>query len=112
MRPLYEYDGWVIWATKAGARRLRPRLRARVRGDAYRSLHLDYPLLFPSLEAVDLRTMGSFDGTALHVQLRAAARAASSPRCGAWRGPTLGLVAGACALAVAVSPEVLLQLVD
>jgi hypothetical protein len=111
VRPLREYDGWVIWATKARALADFGRVYAPVfAGDAYSSIHLDYPLLFPSLEAVDLRMMGSFDGTALHVQLAlllggfvAALWALARPY--AW-----ALVIGACALAVAVSPEVLYQL--
>jgi hypothetical protein len=111
VKPLLEYDGWVIWATKARALDEFGRVYAPVfAGDAYRSIHLDYPLLFPSLEAVDLRTMGAFDGAALHVQLAlllggfvAALWALARPV--AWP-PLLGVVA----LALAASPELLYQL--
>jgi hypothetical protein len=111
VHPLSEYDGWVIWATKARALADFGRVYAPVfAGDPYRSIHLDYPLLFPSLEAVDLRTMGSFDGTALHVQLALLLAGFVAALWSLARPYAWALVTGACALAVAVSPQVLAQL--
>jgi hypothetical protein len=65
-RPLYEWDGWAIWATKARALYLF--------GGAYEPVFANYPpvqhpLFFPALEAVDFRALGRFDGTLVHVQL-------------------------------------------
>jgi hypothetical protein len=37
-------------------------------GASYRFANLDYPLLIPSLEAVDFRSMGAFDTRLVHVQ--------------------------------------------
>jgi len=65
-RPLYEWDGWAIWATKARA--------LYVFGGAYEPVFAHYapvqhPLFFPALEAIDFRALGRFDGTLVHVQL-------------------------------------------
>jgi len=67
--PLNRYDAWAIWALKVHA------LYAFGWADpvvfavaSYRFANLDYPLLLPSLEAVDFRTMGAFDTRLLHVQ--------------------------------------------
>jgi hypothetical protein len=111
VKPLQEFDGWVIWATKARALFEFGRVYGPVfASDAYASIHLDYPLLLPSLEAVDLRVMGTFDGTALHLQralLLAGFAAAlwAIVRDAAW--PPL---AGVGALAVVAAPDVLYQL--
>jgi hypothetical protein len=69
-RPLKEWDGWAIWATKAKA--------LYEFGGAYDPVFTSYepvahPLLFPSLEAIGFRAMGAFDGTLIHVQLIALA---------------------------------------
>jgi hypothetical protein len=65
-RPLYEWDGWAIWATKARA--------LYELGGAYGPVFTTYPpvqhpLLLPALEAIDFHALGLFDGTLLHVQL-------------------------------------------
>jgi len=67
--PLDRYDAWAIWALKGHALYsfgwADPAIFA---GDAYRFANLDYPLLLPSLEAVDFRSMGAFDSRLLHIQ--------------------------------------------
>jgi hypothetical protein len=111
VRPLLEFDGWVIWATKARALFEFGRVYAPVfASDAYASIHLDYPLLLPSLEAVDLRVMGSFDGTALHVQRALLLAGFAAALWAIVRDTSWPPVAGVCALAVVVAPEVLYQL--
>jgi hypothetical protein len=65
-RPLYEWDGWAIWATKARA--------LFDFGGAYGPVFTTYPpvqhpLFLPALEAIDFHALGRFDGTLLHVQL-------------------------------------------
>jgi hypothetical protein len=70
VRPLKEWDGWAIWATKARA--------LYEFGGAYKPVFAHYepvahPILLPSLEAIAFRTMGTYDGTLLHVQLIALA---------------------------------------
>jgi dolichyl-phosphate-mannose-protein mannosyltransferase len=65
-RPLYEWDGWAIWATKARA--------LYDFGGAYAPVFTSYPpvqhpLLLPALESIDFRVLGRFDGTLVHVQL-------------------------------------------
>ena len=69
-RPLKEWDGWAIWATKAKA--------LYEFGGVYDPVFKTYepvahPILFPSLEAAGFRAMGAFDGTLIHVQLIALA---------------------------------------
>jgi hypothetical protein len=109
--PLTEWDGWVIWGMKARALAdlggVDPAVFAN---PLYGSAHLDYPLLLPSLEALDLRTMGAFDGTALHVQLLLllagfVAAAWSLLRPYVW--PSLLALA---LLAIVATPEVVYQL--
>ena len=67
--PLNRYDAWAIWALKGHALYAfgwaDPVIFA---GAAYRFANLDYPLLLPSLEAVDFRALGAFDTRLLHVQ--------------------------------------------
>jgi len=67
--PLNRYDAWAIWALKGHALYAfgwaDPVVFA---GTSYRFANLDYPLLLPSLEAVDFRTMGAFDTRLLHLQ--------------------------------------------
>ena len=67
--PLNRYDAWAIWALKGHALYAfgwaDPVVFA---GATYRFANLDYPLLLPSLEAVDFRAMGAFDTRLLHVQ--------------------------------------------
>jgi hypothetical protein len=67
--PLNRYDAWAIWALKGHALYAfgwaDPVVFA---GDAYRFANLDYPLLLPSLEAIDFRAMGAFDTRVLHLQ--------------------------------------------
>jgi hypothetical protein len=67
--PLNRYDAWAIWALKGHALYAfgwaDPVVFA---GDAFRFANLDYPLLLPSLEAIDFRAMGAFDTRVLHLQ--------------------------------------------
>jgi len=67
--PLNRYDAWAIWALKGHALSAfgwaDPVVFA---GASYRFANLDYPLLVPSLEAVDFRAMGAFDTRLLHLQ--------------------------------------------
>src|SRR5256886_10782921 len=67
--PLNRYDAWAIWALKGHALYsfgwADPVVFA---GASYRFANLDYPLLLPSLEAIDFRAMGAFDTRLLHVQ--------------------------------------------
>ena len=67
--PLNRYDAWAIWALKGHALYAfgwaDPVVFA---GASYRFANLDYPLLLPSLEAIDFRVMGAFDTRLLHVQ--------------------------------------------
>ncbi|MDQ3822867.1 MAG: glycosyltransferase family 39 protein, partial [Actinomycetota bacterium] len=70
VRPLKEWDGWAIWATKAKA--------LYEFGGVYEPVFTTYepvahPILLPSLEAIGFRAMGAFDGTLIHVQLLALA---------------------------------------
>lgn len=65
-RPLYEWDGWAIWATKARA--------VFEFGGAYSPVFTTYPpvqhpIFLPAIEAIDFHALGRFDGTLVHVQL-------------------------------------------
>ncbi|MDX6547978.1 MAG: hypothetical protein QOG33_1528 [Gaiellales bacterium] len=69
LRPLVDWDAWTMWTMKARAiillHGLDPALFA---APAYRALHLDYPLLYPALEAIDFRFMGSLNTQVIHLQ--------------------------------------------
>lgn len=67
--PLFHWDAWAMWTFKARALVLLDGLDTRLfAGEAYRALHLDYPLLVPALEAVDFRFMGRIDTRIVDVQ--------------------------------------------
>jgi hypothetical protein len=109
VKPLLESDGWMIWG-----------LRARALFDfghpvspVFTSLTypaLQHPLWLPGLEAVDFRFMGSFDGTAVHLQLLLLAAAFVG---GAWvllRPHVSPLLLAATLLAVVTAPAFFSQL--
>jgi hypothetical protein len=67
--PLDRYDAWAIWSLKGHALYslgwADPVIFA---SSSYGFAHLEYPLLIPSLEAIDFRAMGAFDTRLLHLQ--------------------------------------------
>lgn len=68
-QPLNTWDAWSDWTMKARAIVLLGGLKTSLFANhAYTSLHLDYPVLMPSLEASDFRFMGHIDGQVIHVQ--------------------------------------------
>jgi hypothetical protein len=68
IRPLHEFDGWVIWATRARALYAFSGPASPVFTDpTYPALQ--HPLLLPALEATDAHFMGAWDGTVMHLQL-------------------------------------------
>src|SRR5690242_3174986 len=105
--PLNRYDAWAIWALKGHALYAfgwaDPAVFA---GSEYRFANLDYPLLLPSVEAVDFRAMGAFDTRLLHLQfllfLLAALAALGTVLSGRVHAVVLWTLLGAVALAPAV----------
>ena len=69
-----------------------------------------HPLLLPSLEAIELRTLGSFDPVLLHVQLGALAIGFVSAAWVVLRPVSDPLVAGTTILAIVTAPAVFAQL--
>jgi hypothetical protein len=115
--PLNRYDAWAIWALKGHALYAfgwaDPAVFA---GGEYRFANLDYPLLLPSLEAVDFRAMGAFDTRLLHLQfllmLVAALAALGTLLAGRVPPLLLWLGLGAVALAPAVFDQLLTAYAD
>jgi hypothetical protein len=115
--PLNRYDAWAIWALKGHALYAfgwaDPTVFA---GSEYRFANLDYPLLLPSLEAVDFRAMGAFDTRLLHLQflfvLVAALAALGTVLAGRVHPLVLWLLLGAVALAPAVFDQLLTAYAD
>ena len=109
IKPLLEYDGWAIWATRARALYVFGHPVAPVFTDpAYPALQ--HPLLLPSLEAVEVRFMGAVDGTLVHLQLLGLAVGFVG---GAWtllRGRTRPVLLAATLLAVVTAPSFFNQL--
>ncbi|MGH3009072.1 MAG: hypothetical protein ACRDLM_06645 [Gaiellaceae bacterium] len=68
-QPLNTWDAWSDWTMKARALVLLGGLKASLFGNhAYASLHLDYPVLMPAVEAIDFHFMGRLDPQVIHVQ--------------------------------------------
>jgi hypothetical protein len=109
VKPLLEFDGWAIWATRAKALYEYGHPVSPVFTDPVYPA-LQHPLLLPALEALDARFMGAFDGTALHFQLFLFAIAFLG---GAWtllRGSTRPLLLAATLLAIVCAPTFFNQL--
>ena len=109
VRPLREWDGWVIWATKARALYTHDGVRNAVfANEAYE--HPDYPLLLPTLEAMGFRALGEFDGTIVHLQLAGLALAFVGAAWTISRASASPAVSGLAILAIVSAPQVLIQL--
>jgi hypothetical protein len=109
VKPLFETDGWMLWA-----------MRARALYDFGHPIApvftqtqypgLPYPLWLPALEAADFRFMGAFDGTLVHLQLAGLALAFFG---GAWallRPFARPILLAAALLAIVTAPSVFNQL--
>jgi hypothetical protein len=115
--PLNRYDAWAIWALKGHALYAfgwaDPAVFA---GSEYRFANLDYPLLLPSLEALDFHAMGAFDTRLVHVQfvllLVASLAALGTVLAGRVSALVLWLLLGAVALAPAVFDQLLTAYAD
>jgi hypothetical protein len=109
--PLNRYDAWAIWALKGHALYAfgwaDPVVFA---GTSYRFANLDYPLLLPSLEAIDFRAMGAFDTRLLHVQFLLFLVAAVLALVALLHDVVPPLVLWVSVLALAVAPAVFDQL--
>lgn len=109
VRPVIEWDSWVIWMSKARLLYADPSLApAALRSGDYGQSA--YPIGLPTIEALGFSAMGRFDGTAIGVQfwlLLAAFPVALwsllSSRVRSW-------AIAAAALAVVASPQLLYQL--
>jgi hypothetical protein len=109
--PLDRYDAWAIWALKGRALYTfgwaDPAVFA---GHEYRFANLDYPLVLPSLEAIDFRSMGAFDTRVLHLQFLLLLVAALSALYVLLRERVPPLLLWASLVAMAVAPAVFDQL--
>jgi hypothetical protein len=115
--PLDRYDAWAIWALKGHALYAFGGADPAVfAGSQYHFANLDYPLLLPSLEAVDFHAMGAFDTRLLHLQflllLVAALAALGTLLAGQVRPLLLWMLLGAVALAPAVFDQLLTAYAD
>jgi 4-amino-4-deoxy-L-arabinose transferase-like glycosyltransferase len=79
-------------------------------GTSYRFANLDYPLLLPSLEAIDFRAMGAFDTRLLHVQFLLFLVAAILALVALLRDVVPPLILWTSVLALALAPAVFDQL--
>jgi hypothetical protein len=61
VKPLAEYDGWAMWGMKARAIAILGSADADVfASEAYERLHVEYPLLLPTLHALPLQLTDGF----------------------------------------------------
>ncbi len=108
-KPLVEWDGWVLWATKARVLYDHPSGGADIlQSDFYGAP--TYPLGLPALEATTMRAVGDFDVTLLDVQVVALVGAAIL---GLWvllRHVAHPFVTGVALLATLASSQVAYQL--
>jgi hypothetical protein len=109
--PLNRYDAWAIWALKGHALYAfgwaDPAVFA---GTAYRFANLDYPILLPSLEAIDFRAMGAFDTRVLHLQFLLLLVAALAALAALLRDRVPPLLLWLSLIAIALAPAVFDQL--
>ena len=75
VKPLVEWDGWVLWATKARVLYDHPGNGAEILQNAFYGAP-SYPPGMPALEATTMRAVGAFDGALLDLQLLALVAAA------------------------------------
>ena len=82
VKPLVEWDGWVLWATKARVLYDHPGNGAEILQNAFYGAP-SYPPGMPALEATTMRAVGAFDGALLDLQLLALSppRWSGSGRC-------------------------------
>ena len=110
--PLDRYDAWAIWTLKGRALyELGWADPAVFAGSEYRFANLDYPLLLPSLEAIDFRTMGTFDTRLLHLQFLFLLVAGCLALLALLRDRTPQLVLWPAVIAIALAPSMFDQLV-
>ena len=70
VRPLWEWDGWAIWAIKARALFAFGGVSNPVFESHVYAHHMqDYPLFLPALEATAYRALGGVDDQLVHLQL-------------------------------------------
>jgi hypothetical protein len=109
--PLNRYDAWAIWALKGHALYAfgwaDPAVFA---GTDYRFANLDYPILLPSLEAIDFRAMGAFDTRVLHLQFLLLLVAALAALAALLRDRVPPLLLWLSLIAIALAPAVFDQL--
>jgi hypothetical protein len=109
--PLNRYDAWAIWALKGHALYAfgwaDPAVFA---GHAYRFANLDYPLLLPSLEAIDYRAMGAFDTRVMLLQFLLLLVAGLAALATVLRERVPGLVLWPALVALTLAPAVFDQL--
>jgi hypothetical protein len=66
---LDQWDGWAMWAPKAHALFVEGDVWGPVFGDpAYVMQHQEYPILFPSLEALSADALGRFDRVLIDIE--------------------------------------------
>jgi hypothetical protein len=111
-KPLDNYDAWAMWGMKAKALVdfgwADPSLFA---SSGAAELHLDYPLLVPSLEAVAARAMGGYDERLIHLQFLLVGVAGVAALAGLLRPRVRPELLWPMLVAVAFAPAFLGQLV-
>jgi hypothetical protein len=109
--PLDGYDAWAMWTMKGRALfELGWAEPAVFAGDAYSLLHLDYPLLLPSLEAIAFHAVGAFDARLVHVELLLFAPALLTALWSLLRDLVAPRLLWPCLLAILAAPALLGQL--
>ncbi len=107
VQPPTDTDGWAIWGAKAHALFLQGSVDTTLfTGRAYARTHPDYPLLLPSLEALELRALTRFSPSALDVQLALIVAAFGFALWGVLRLTIPGWVAAIAALVIIGNPDV------
>lgn len=109
VKPLVEWDGWVLWATKARILYELPGEGATVLQSSFYGAP-SYPPGLPALEATTMRAVGHFDGTLLDLQVLAIVVAALVGIGALLHGRAHATVTGLALLATLASSQVAFQL--
>jgi hypothetical protein len=110
-QPLDTYDAWAMWGMKAKALFLLGGADAGLfASKGAEQLHLDYPLLVPSLDAIASRAMGGFDPRLIHLQFLLVGAAAFAAYASLLRDRTPAWLRWPFLVALAAAPALSAQL--
>jgi uncharacterized membrane protein YqjE len=109
VKPLLEWDGWVVWGTKARVLYERPGEATEILAESYYGPP-SYPFGLPALEATTMRAIGSFDTVLVDLQILILVAAAIAAIWALLSDVAHPLLIGVALLMPLASPQLVYQL--